>query len=489
MFLQTAIKKLDQYLPPTNRWCLLVATIPVALASGTLFVYSAFGTQLAEKCGLDASSTVNLNISATLGGAVGGLLSGLLTDKYGTQIPILISFVCLSLGYFLVYLNYQLGKDSTFAGLLFAMICVGFGSVAGYFSSLKAVAVSFPEYKGSAQSVTISSFAISSLLYLFFSSFLSTGDFIEFLSVSCAILTSIGFVFIRVDGHYTEIVDLEQQPDGEGDSRQLIEEVASDYESTVSDINLKSQKETESDGIHTLNLKQSLLHPIFWFHYLIFSITQGFGQMYIYSIGYILKAIYYYYSHNELTTDVVSLQKLQALHVSLIAIFSFIGRLSSGPTSDYFVKVLKVQRHWILILGTLIMFIGHSLHLLSIESVFATLRGANIYLLIASSFVGFAYGFTFTCYPVIASDIFNMKYYSFIWGCLYTSTTIGLTVFSKIFGFIYDSNSDSWDDSNGVYICAKGSGCYHTTFDITSGTCLLVILLISGYIYNRRNLK
>lgn len=492
MFLHKAIVQyVNPYLPPTNPWSTLLASVPIALASGTVFVYSAYSTQLAERCQLDASMTANLGIMISIGGATGGVFSGLLTDTYGTQVPILFSTVTLSLGYFMLYANYKLGPDSSFLGLILAMLCVGVGAVAGYFASLKAVAMNFENHKGTAQSITIASLAIAGLLYLYISSFLTTEAFLKFLSISCGLLTFIAFIFIREGAHEGDEHEVETPSIVESSLSSSLSDTDG-YESSVSELTalIGVGKLALAHSLKHLNLSDSLKHPAFWFHYFIFAITQGFGQMYIYSVGFILKAIYIYYSSEESESESIlsvgSLQQLQAFHVSLIALSSFIGRLSSGPASDYFVKVLKIQRHWILIFGNLIMLTGHALQLVSIQATFETLEDANVFLLVLSCLIGFAYGFTFTGYPVIVSDLFSMKYNSFIWGCLYTSTTFGMALMSKFFGIIYDKNSTTWDNKHKVYVCTKGSGCYHLTFEVTTILCLFIILVISGYIRFRK---
>lgn len=530
MFLHRFIISINAYLPPTNHWLTLVATIPVAFATGTLFVYSAFSTQLAEKCGLDVSQTGNLNISATLGSALGGILSGIVTDMYGSQLPILFSCIMLSLGYFWLYCSYLQGFNATSVQLLAAMFFVGLGSVSGYFSSLKAVVVNFPDNKGAAQSVTIASFAISSLIYLWVSTKVLNGDtekFLLILSISCGILTLFGFIFIRLDGHIDnvdqeeesfladmrhEIEYLENIDTSTSESTSLMDGSTSDILANSSNNTSRSNISEEYRKANTLtpqviqttvrnrqdlkhkSLKDSLLHPIFWFHYFIFSITQGFGQMYIYSVGFILKAEHYYYTHEKYLDPLVApntptLHYLQALHVSIIALSSFGGRLASGPVSDIFVKKFQLQRHWGLIFGTIIMFIGHVLLMFCFPSRFQYLYQGNIILMVISCLIGFAYGFTFTCYPVIVSDIFSLQNYSFIWGCLYTSTTFGLTFMSKLFGMIYDMNSDYWDDKSKSYVCNRGSWCYQLTFEITSLLCIFVISVVLIFIYIRHRYR
>ncbi|CUM68029.1 uncharacterized protein PRCAT00005744001 [Priceomyces carsonii] len=455
------IKSLNRFLPQTNPWLILMASVPVALATGTLFVYSVYATQLAEKCHLDTSQTANLNISSTIGTAVGGIMSGLIADAYGSQIPMLFSCFSLTLGYNWLYHLFELGSLANLLALESAMFFVGFGSSSGYFSSLKAVTVSFPEFKGSAQSITIASFAISSLIFLNIATRIFKGDvagFLFFLSIISGVTTMTGFVFVRFNGHLDET----------GEHLSLIEEAREELEI----INSSSRND-----LRNMDINGSVCHPIFWYHYFIFTFIQGFGQMYIYSIGFILKAINRYYSDEF---DALSLGGLQALHVSLIAVSSFAGRLSAGPLSDFFVRKLKCQRHWILILGVSIMFVGHFLILRSINKTAGNLHEANTYLLISSVLIGYAYGFSFTGFPAIISDIFNMKNYSFIWGLMYSSTIFGLTLMTKLFGIVYDSNSGEHD---GEYVCTKGSECYNYTFKITSYLCLFVIILLLGYIW------
>lgn len=452
---------------------MLAASVPVALATGTLFVYSVYNTQLADKCNLDASQTANLNISATLGSALGGLLSGVITDKYGTQMPILFSCLTISLGYRWVYMLYMMpGAPYILIQLLVAMFLVGLGSVSGYFSCLKAIVLEFPNFRSSAQSVTIASFAISSLLYLTISSKIfkgDTGQFLYFLHVSCGLMLFIGFLFIRVEGHHDKIPLEETEP-------------LFTSEESPAPITLRPSV----TRLKALGIKDTLESPIFWYHYAMFAIMQGLGQMYIYSIGYVLKAVHYAYSKDKNATSVPSLQGLQVLHVSLIAIFSFMGRLLSGPQSDYLVRVLRSQRHWIVILGTSLMLAGHLLNTIPLLQITSNLHKANIILLAVSCLIGYAYGFSFASFPGIVADLFNMDNYSLIWGVMYTSTMFGLTLMTKLFGAVYDWQSNDWDADLGKYVCAKGSGCYRLTFEITSGLCLLVILLMLGYIrYSR----
>lgn len=475
------VKWINNYLPLTNHWLILAASIPVALSTGTLFVYSVYGTQVAEKCQLEASEAANLNISATIGNSIGGILSGFVTDTYGTQLPILISCFALGIGYKWIHLQYELGPDSQDWQLLAAMFLIGVGSVSGYFSAIKAVTVNFPNFKATAQSITVASFAISSLVFLFISTHFfndNVGGFLEFMAYACALLAFIGFIFIRVDGHIEhKDIDVEAE---------ISENDEEPTEGTALLNDLVNDDPNHIDHLKTMNLKDTLSHKIFWFHYLILAIVQGLGQMYIYTIGFIIKAIHYYYKYEVQSNAVPSLQSLQALHVSIIAIASFLGRLSSGPTSDFLVHKINSQRHWVLILGMSMMLLGHAMNIVNLSSISLDIHSANIYLLVISTIIGYSYGISFTSYPAIVSDIFNMRNYSLIWGITCSAATIGLTIMTKIFGHIYDKNSTTWDDKLKDYICSKGSGCYSETFEITSGLCVFVILLILGYIYHRR---
>ncbi|KAK6197557.1 permease [Scheffersomyces amazonensis] len=494
--LHKGVKHVNQFLPFTNHWLILVASIPVSLSCGTLFAYSVYATQLVKQCHLDTSQSANLNISATIGSAFGAVFSGLVTDYYGTQLPMLISSLTTGFGYLWLYIQYNLGEDSSLWQLLGSMFLIGIGSVAGYFSSIKAVTVNFPNFKGTAQSITIASFAISSLIFSAIATHIFKGEagpFIGFLSIACGLMIFIGFVFIRVDGyidHTPVIIGEIEEIDETSDETSTIESSATETDRLLG--NSKDQeirlKQSSIDDLKHKSLRDTFLHPVFWYHYVILAIVQGLGQMYIYSVGFVLKALHYYFTRvvpPDVNSSIPSLIHLQALHVSIIAVASFLGRLTSGPASDFFVHKLHSQRHWVLIIGLSIMLTGHLLNSILIDIVALDLRTVNIYLSIASALIGYAYGFSFASYPAIVSDLFNMKNYSFIWGAMYTATTFGLTLMTKIFGYVYDGNTTKWDDKAQEYVCAKGSACYNLSFQITAGLCILAMVQILGYIYYR----
>lgn len=471
---------LDQYLPHTDRWRILAATVPVALSSGTLFVYSVYGTQLADQCGLDSSLAANLNISATVGTSVGGLLGGFITDRYGTQIPVGSSLLFITTGYSWLHSLYLRGEDAQTWELITAMFLVGLGATLSYFASIKAVTVSFPKYKGSAQSVTIASFAISSLLYSFVYSKVFDGNvskFLYFLAVSSGIMQFLGVLFIRVDGHKSE-----KPAPQELELVELLPLILAS--SSTANLEALAESKPEAILLKLLNLKDSLLHPAFWFHFAIMAIMQGLGQMYIYSVGFVVKAIHYEFTHGPGDhSDAPLLHSIQALHVSLIAVFSFLGRLTSGPMADSIVHKYKGQRQWVTIFGVAVMFLGQFALSFPIDKWSSELTTVNILLSIISGLIGYAYGLIFTSFPGIVADLFSLKNYSVIWGILYSSTVPGLTFFTKVFGYIYDRNSEVVGND---FVCTKGSLCYIETFELTSGLCLLVAGSLLLYIYVTR---
>lgn len=444
---------------PAGPWTVLLATIPAAVLSGSLFVFSVYSTELAEHCGLPSSAIANLNISSTIGASIGGLLSGVVTDRFGTQLPVLCSFFFITAGYTWLRSLFLAGPAAQSWMLLAAMFLIGVGSVSSYFAALKAVTVSFPRYKGSAQSVTIAAFAISSFIYSFVYSVVLHGDvsaFLLFLAASSALMQFIGVLFIRVRGHQAQP---ELQP-------------------------LLGEVNDEVFHLKHLSLQETLANPILWVHFFLMAIVQGLGQMYIYTVGYVTKALHYHYVHAGPNPQLVpSLHSLQALQVSLIALFSFLGRVASGPMTDTLVNRFKFQRHWVTAFGVVILFCGHVILSLPFDAWSSDFATINRVLSLASCCLGFAYGLSFTTFPAIISDIFSLKFYTLLWGIMYCSTLPGLTFFTKIFGYIYDKNSTFEGDE---YVCTKGSYCYKTTFDVTSTMALMVLMAIMLYIYHRR---
>lgn len=427
---------------------ILSASVPLALSSGTLFVYSVYGTQLAERCGLSSLEAANLNISATVGSAIGGIIGGLITDIYGTRAPLAVSMALVVGGYKWLHLLSLTGLNAPDFAIILAMFFVGLGATAGYFGAIKAVTVAFPDHKGTAQSITIALFAILSLIFSQIHAHVLSGNlehFLLFLSVLSLFLQAPGVFFINIGGHE------EPTPGGEP---------------------LIPFEETPHACFHHLELSECLCHPIFWAHFAVVAVFQGLGQMYIYCVGYILQAVHTFYGPDT------GLGKYQALHVLAVALALFAGRLSLGPVLDQLVK-RHCQRHWVLCLAVVVMLLGHVILASPMTSWCSSMQSANAVLVAASLLVGYAYGLGFTTFPVIIADLFHMKNYLTLWGLVYSSTVAGLAFFTKLFGHVYDSNSRD-------HVCYKGSTCFRSAFVYTLMCSVLVLLVVLAVIRARR---
>lgn len=243
------------------------------------------------------------------------------------------------------------------------------------------------------------------------------------------------------------------------------------HESISTNINKKSAlKPTKTNLIQHSSTKdlpiyQTLTNWKFIGYYIILALLQGIGQTYIYSVGFIVQ-LFVGNIDDEIVVDTAAIQSVQ---VSLIAVFSFAGRLLSGPLSDKLVK-RKTQRKWNIILACCFMSIASIIitrfHLYDLHTKIQCLNAC-------SCIFAFGFGITFGTYPAIIVDAFGTELFSSIWGIITTGGLITVKLFSKLLSS--DLERDDCD--------ALGNKCVLRTFNITLCSSILAMSMTGVMIY------
>lgn len=152
------------------------------------------------------------------------------------------------------------------------------------------------------------------------------------------------------------------------------------------------------------------------------------------------------------------------MHVSVISVGSFSGRLLSGIGSDILVSRYNRSRFWCL-LGSTITF--------SIAQLLATSIENPNYLTLVSGFTGLAYGVLFGVYPSLIAHTFGVHGLSQNWGTMCLAPVISGNIFNILYGKIYDSHSTIQPD--GDRECTKGVSCYAAAYHVTFFAALVGI--------------
>ncbi|WLF80485.1 hypothetical protein PVL30_004267 [Lodderomyces elongisporus] len=225
-------------------------------------------------------------------------------------------------------------------------------------------------------------------------------------------------------------------------------------------------------------IKERLTDKVFLTHYLIVSVASGIGQMYIYSVGFVVIAQYYYNKKHGIdmsSRNVASTlahdpeaASIQAIQVSIISIASFVGRLLSGFISDYIYKQWHIQRLWIVAFTLILLASGQFIAIQNVSSFHLTS--------VVSAIIGGSYGLIFGTYPAVIADSFGTKTFSTNWGLICTGPLLILFVLNKYFGWIYDLNTDKETG-----ICYLGNKCYMGAFEaslVLCGVCFVVVVAL-----------
>ncbi|KAG5557253.1 hypothetical protein RHGRI_007498 [Rhododendron griersonianum] len=156
--------------------------------------------------------------------------------------------------------------------------------------------------------------------------------------------------------------------------------------------------------------------------------------------------------------------------VSLISIWSFLGRVFAGFASEIFLKKYKLPRPLFLTLSLLFSCVGHLLIAFDVPN--------GLY--IASIIIGFCIGAQWPLFMAIISEVFGLKYYSTLFNVGAMARPIASYVLNvKVAGHLYDREAGRQMASSRAVKKARsdlncsGADCFKLAFIIITAVTFL----------------
>ncbi|MCJ1251376.1 hypothetical protein MMC30_008609 [Trapelia coarctata] len=497
----------------------VVAATVISLACGTNYIYSAWAPQFASRLDLSATQSNLIGVAGNLGMYASGIPVGLLVDAKGPKPGVLGGSVMLGIGYFALYWAYNGGPESVaMPWLCLASFLTGAGGCAAFAGSIKTSALNWPSHRGTATAFPLAAFGLSAFFFSSISTVAfpnNTSSFLLMLAIGTFCMIFLSAFFLIVVPHsqsYSRISsdDLRRQPHSNplhrrksSESRRLpaepgmpstniknssphppsihkdtsypheIPNVDTDETSSLmSKSTVSLHDEVEDCGAkvgkaahdqHRLDIRGLALlpRPEFWQLFALLGLLTGIGLMTINNIGNDAQALW---SRHDPKSSPDWIQRRQLMHVSILSVMSFVGRLLRIG-SDLIVKKLHMSRFWCLFIS--------SCAFCAAQLCGARIENPNLLIYISGS-TGLAYGFLFGVYPSLIAETFGVHGLSQNWGCMTLAPVISGNIFNLIYGTIYDHHSSIKD---GHRDCGDGLGCYSTAYWITFGASVAGLAL------------
>ncbi|KAJ9212871.1 hypothetical protein DTO166G4_5528 [Paecilomyces variotii] len=488
----------------------VVAGTLVALACGTNYAYSAWAPQFASRMKLSSTQSNLIGAAGNLGMYASGVPLGVMIDGRGPRLAIFLGALAVGVGYYPLHVAYEKGQGSIAMPLLliFAFL-TGLGSCSGFSAAIKTVASNFPDHRGTATAFPLSAFGLSAFFWSTVSTITfkdDTGRFLLLLALGTSLMILLSSFFIRIypiPGSYSSLPSHEPEarplrrtkstesrvlydapaeagmqssafePSTSGrarsQSRSSVLGLAQNAEteetsSLVSKLASHPENELDEEEVLTSGPEFDTPHPDvrglallpkveFWQLFLIMGLLSGIGLMTINNIGNSVRALWKYYDDS---VDSKFIMQRQVMHVSVLSICSFLGRLLSGIGSDLLVKKLNMSRFWCLFFSAVLFTVTQ-------------LAGSSISepheLVLISGATGLAYGFLFGVYPSLVAHTFGINGLTQNWGIMTLAPVFSGNIFNLLYGAIYDRHSVVSPD--GERDCREGLSCYKAAYYTT----------------------
>lgn len=351
-----------------TRWLTLAGTILTQFALGSVYTWSLFNGQLAQKLDAPVSQVAFSFGLLSLGLAIASSLAGKLQERFGVRNVTIGAGVLMALGFWLTA-----HADNLMMLYLSAGVLVGLADGAGYLMTLSNCVKWFPERKGVISACAIGAYGLGSLGFKFICGALLSTQGLEntfiIWGVMAMVMMVIGALLMR---------DAPVQQSNNASVQQ-----AKDY-----------------------TLAQSVRLPQYWMLALMF-LTACMSGLYVIGVA------------KDIGEGLVHLSTATAANaVTVIAIANLSGRLVLGVLSD------KMARIRVISLAQVVSLLGMSILL------FTHMNESTFFISLAC--VAFSFGGTITVFPSLVSDFFGLNNLTKNYGLIYLGFGIGSVLGSLV---------------------------------------------------------
>jgi MFS family permease len=465
----------------------VIAGTAIALSCGTNYAFSAWEPQFAERLQLTATQANLIGNFGNIGMYAVGIPGGILIDSKGPRWGVFVGVLGLAVGYFPLHRAYDQGPGSmSTAALCFFSLLTGVASGTAFSAALKVCATNWPQHRGTATAFPLSAFGLSAFFWTSLSAFLypnSTSGYLFLLALGATSLVFVGMVFLKMVPPtlpYEAVPSAERPRSIRSDSNRMrrmsqhsrnsskASNMAGEDGSAEERSSLVSSDSNGPGDIE--NIKDHVSHghkgditgwtllktPSFWRLWIMLGVLCGVGLMTINNIGNDARALWYHYDDSK-SHDFI--QGRQLIHVALLSLMSFTGRLSSGIGSDWLIHH-NASRFWTLVASASIFTIA--------QLVALNLENPNL-LFWLSGLTGLAYGALFGVFPALVADAFGTSGMAINWGAMTLAPVLSGNIFNLCYGAILDRRSIFKGDGKGggERQCDEGKACYASAYMIT----------------------
>ncbi|KAI1316541.1 hypothetical protein EDD11_009880 [Mortierella claussenii] len=496
------------------------------LASGSLYVFALYAPSFTGHLAYTQTQTSMIAVIGDIGLYGVGPVSGLMADRLGPRLTSFVAGTLLALGYGLLSVAYTSSVESVknhqppihFLWMAFFLSLAGTGSSASYMAAFTSLAKNFTQARGIALGIPVSFFGLSAAaLTLIAQSYfmteigqqlqrgldsmeLDTAKFLLFLGIAGGLINAMSAVCMKILPE-PQIIDLLQDGPGEtvsapvqahqdpqqhtslsGDNDEqtpllrddpLTSLTAQGQDQTIG-AELASEVPPEYqlyDAVRPISGKEFFLDRDAQAFFLVMVCLAGTGLMIINSITAMVDAVAASQLGNPLVGrmtqhigDKSPVASIRALHVGLISLSSYVGRIMAGLGSDVAIHRYGVHRVYVLPVATACMALAQ------VVGMFASLR----WLYLCSILTGLAYGGFFGVAGIIVAELWGAETCGQNWGWLSWGSALGGMLFNLLFGIVMDAARPVVD---GEPQTCKGHKCFRWALLVSFSACILSCLL------------